>query len=419
MAIDAYCGRPRSGKSYSVVKNVILRSLKEGRHVYTNIPLTQLAHDEFPGLIHQLADNWFSDADLFDSIQPGSVVVLDELWRRWPKGLSVHKIPLKDKAFLAEHGHIVGEGGHTTRVVLVTQNLNQLTGFCVELVDKTYVSTKLDAIGASSKFRIDIYEGAAVGRTLPKSQLIRSTYDGYSESIWKYYKSATKSETDDVGDETRADKRSSIWRSPYLIFALVAPFVAFPLGLWYLGDLFSSGFGVVKHPEPVVQVAADSDLVNPLPPGYPVTQQVIDAAPAAVAPSAPSESQRWRVAGYIQRTDAGTDKMVDVAMLTDGQFTTYMPLEDCEPVSVGVDYRCMFQGDWVTPWSGPRYMGVAGQVLGSVPFVGGERSEQAAVTAQKPSTVTTSTNSAPAQTEPKPSGATVTVVNSGKPGHLW
>jgi hypothetical protein len=88
--------------------------------------------------------------------------------------------------------------------------------------------------------------------------------------------------------------------------------------------------------------------------------------------------QRWRVAGYIQRTAAGTDKMVDVAMLTDGRFTTYMPLEDCEPVSVGVDYRCMFQGDWVTPWSGPQYMGVAGQVLGAVPFVGGERSEQAA-----------------------------------------
>lgn len=417
MAVDAYCGLPRSGKSYSVVKNVILRSLKEGRHVYTNIPLTQLAHDEFPGLIHQLAADWFSDADLFDSVLPGWVVVLDELWRRWPKGLSVHKIPFKDKAFLAEHGHIVGEGGHTTRVVLVTQNLNQLTGFCVELVDKTYISTKLDAVGASSKFRIDIYQGAAIGRLPPKSQLIRSTFDGYSEAIWKYYKSATKSETDDVGDESRADKRSSIWRSPYIIFALVAPFIAFPFGLWYLSGLFSSGFGAVKEPEAVVQVAADAALVNPVPPGFPVSQQVVDAAPVEVAPSAPSESGRWRVAGYIKR-DSGTGKMVDVAMLTDGRFTTYMPLEDCEPVSVGIEYRCLFQGDWATPWSGPQYMGVAGQVLGSVPFVGGERSEQAGVTAQKPSTVTTTTRSTASQSSAQP-GTTVTVVNSGKPEHLW
>lgn len=100
-------------------------------------------------------------------------------------------------------------------------------------------------------------------------------------------------------------------------------------------------------------------------------------------------------------------------MLTDGRFTTYMPLEDCEPVSLGVDYRCMFQGDWVTPWSGPQYMGVAGQVLGAVPFVGGERSEQAAVTAQKPSTFTTTTNAAPAEIIRQPGGSTVTVVNSG------
>ena len=54
MAIDAYTGLPRSGKSYSVVKNVILPSLRQKRHVYTNIPLTQIAHDEFPGQIHQL-----------------------------------------------------------------------------------------------------------------------------------------------------------------------------------------------------------------------------------------------------------------------------------------------------------------------------------------------------------------------------
>lgn len=377
MAIDAYTGRPRSGKSYSVVKNVILPSLKEGRHVYTNIPLTQLAHDEFPGMIHQLEPDWYDDKELFDKTPNGTVVVLDEVWRRWPKGMNANSIPKRDKAFLAEHGHLVDDMGRTTRVILVTQDLDQLSNFCLTLIDKTYQSHKLDALGASSKFRVDIYEGAAKGQRPPKTQFIRSTYDSYSDKVYKYYRSATKSETDDVGDESRADKRSSIWKSPFLIFSLVAPFIVIPLGVWYLSGLFSSGLGVVKEipvEAPAVSALPASDLTNPPPPGFPVASSVVVQVEPQ-PPAEPVESERWRSGGFIRWDLARNGTMVDAVMLTDGAATVYMALADCEPVSLGYQYRCLFQGEWVTPWSGFRSASVAANVLGAVPLVGGERGE--------------------------------------------
>lgn len=399
MAIDAYVGKPRSGKSYSVIKQVVLPSLKEGRDVYTNIPLTELAHAEFPEMIFQLEPEWFEDVDLFDKVPPGSVVVLDEVWRRWPKGMTANQIPKKDKAFLAEHGHLVDDAGRTTRVILVTQDLDQISNFCMTLIDKTYQSIKLDAVGASNKFRVDIYEGSAKGQRPPKSQLIRSSFDKYEEKVYRYYKSATKSQTDNVGDESRADKRASAWRSPFLWFSIIAPFVVVPLGLWYLSGLFSTGFGAVKE-KPATEVATQLEQpgpVNSWPPGYaPPAMHQPAASSEPAKPLQPQESLRWRVGGHMQRIDPDTKRMADVVMLTDGQFVTYVSLGDCEPVSLGRQYRCLFQGDWVTPWSGPRAVSVADSVLGAVPFVGGERSEQAHGTAQQPS---------PAPTNPAPPAA--------------
>jgi zona occludens toxin len=263
-------------------------------------------------------------------------------------------------------------------VIFVTQDLDQLAHFCLTLIDKTYQSHKLDAVGASGKFRVDIYEGAAKGQRPPKTQFIRSTYDSYSEKVWVYYKSATKSNTDDVGDESRADKRASIWRSPYILFALIAPFVAFPLGLWHLGGLFSSGFGTVKEPESEQAVS----VVNPEPQSGLVATETVIVTQAPAKAAEPPESNRWRVGGHIKRRDRSTGKMVDVAVLIDGQFTTYVPLSRCETVSVGLEYRCKFQGEWVTPWSGPRFVGVTESVLASVPFAGGERGESTGETVQ-------------------------------------
>lgn len=372
MAIDAYTGLPRSGKSYSVVKNVILPSLREGRHVYTNIPLTEALTSEFPEQIHPLASDWFKDMDLCDQFPPGAVVILDELWRRWPSGMKTNMVNFKDKEFLAEHGHNVDEFGNTTRVVLVSQDLSQIAAFARELVAMTYRMTKLDSVGADSRFRVDIYRGAVTGQRPPKSQLTRSVFDKYEADVWKYYKSSTKSQTGEVGNESRADQRANIWKSPWLIASFVAPVVAIPFLLWYIVSLFFGGMGLVD--EEIVEVAAPV-LVNALPPDLQPRIAQPDIPQAAPVPSGPAESPVWRVGGYIARSKvsanddgqwrsrlgygdasersetAGT--MPDVVVLvSEFQGTRYVVASDCERFPDGINWKCTVDGITVTPWSG-------------------------------------------------------------------
>jgi len=363
MAIDAYTGLPGSGKSYSVVKFVILPSLKQGRLVITNIPLAECAHDEFPGLIQQLPLDWYKDETLFEAVPNGAVIVLDELWRRWPKGMPATKVPFRDKEFLAEHRHMVDEEGNSTRVVLVTQDLDQLAAFATMLVDTTYQSVKLSAIGANKRFRVDIYQGAAKGQRPPKSRLLRSVFDKYEAGIHRYYQSATKSLSGQVGDESKADNRGSIWKSPLVLFTLCAPLLLAVL-VWQISKFFSGGMSL-KPEEPVAEVqAVDSVLVNPLPPG--MSAPAVPSEPATVSTSTVSvaNSSVWRVAGYMRRADPDAEKMRDVVMLTSIHGVRYVPLEDCEAVSMGVDYQCEIDGEVVTPWSGPISQSMASFVLG-------------------------------------------------------
>lgn len=379
MAIDAYTGNPRSGKSYSVVKNVIIPSLREGRHVYTNIPMTDKAHSEFPGHIHQLDKDWFSSPDLADLFPAGSVVVLDELWRRWPSGMKVNAFPFKDKEFLAEHGHNVDENGNTTRVVLVTQDLADIASFARGKVDKTYRSQKLDAVGADNRFRVDIYEGCVTGQKPPKTQFIRSIYDKYEPEYYVYYMSSTKSQTGDVGNEKRADKRANIWRSPLIIFSIVGPLTLGPLLLWWLYGYFMSGFGMVEKVEselPDTLPAESLALVNPPPPSLASFASPSPSASSVQQPPAkPSNSSVWRVAGYIARgqgkgtersawpsyTGYGSiqadisqaDPLPDLVVLqSDIYGLRYELASSCELLPDRKSHMCHIDGAIVTPWTG-------------------------------------------------------------------
>ena len=87
MAIHAYVGKPGHGKSYGVTEHVVIPSLKQDRHVVTNIPLSiddLLA--AFGGKITQLPLDWYERPDLSELFPNGCVAIIDECWRRWPAG---------------------------------------------------------------------------------------------------------------------------------------------------------------------------------------------------------------------------------------------------------------------------------------------------------------------------------------------
>lgn len=382
MAIDAYTGLPGHGKSYGVVEHVIIPSLKQGRHVVTNIPLQADALlADFGGTIDQLPPDWFERRDLAELVPNGSVLVLDELWRRWPKGQKTNLASIEDKALLAEHRHRVDEKGRSMRVVLVTQDLAQIASWVCLLVETTYRIVK-----KSKKFyRVDIYRGAVTGPRPPKSALLRQVPGTFKAAIWCYYSSATQSATGEVGDETKADGRASLLRS-YGLWGLIAiVLVGGVFGVMGVASFFSSP---MAPPQPESRPAVTEQ------PRHEPVARVSRAAAAVydVKPDGPVMSLSWRVAGYVTsstgswrppsppeppettgtywqdyRPHQPVSMTSRVVLVSNSGLSRFVPIGECRFFPGQVDMYCDIDGERVTPWTG---RGAVTSVIDPVASVG-------------------------------------------------
>jgi len=239
--LSAYTGLSGSGKSYSVVERVILPSLKSGLPVWTNIPLKleELAKDYDIDLITEfkwqdLKENRYW---LMDVLPKGVVFVFDEVQKVFPAGMKASALSDSEKQFFTEYRHQVSEIGHSTQVVLITQDLSNVTNFIRSLIGVTYRHVKLQSVGLK-KFNVGIYEGAACGPNPPRSQ--RNTKTGphsYKKEIYKYYSSATASDTGNVGDESRSDGRASIWMNSGIWTGILFVILTGSLGYYFLSKV--------------------------------------------------------------------------------------------------------------------------------------------------------------------------------------
>lgn len=369
MAIDAYVGLPGSGKSYGVVEHVILPSIRERRRVVTNIPLVMdRVYQAYPHAnVLQLQAEQFADPGWVDVIQPGDVVVLDELWRVWPAGLKANQADERHKQLLAEHRHMVDSEGRSMRIVLVTQDLAQVAAWVRALVETTYQTRKLSALGSRKKYLVNIYNGAVTGQRPPKSQLLRSIPGRYRPEVYQFYQSATHSKTGMVGDESKADGRGSLLRSPA-----------------FLGGLFGGSLIVVwgvsaairgldpEHSTIINREAMRTPAAEAGPPPRPVLPVPVAAAPAPVPvavpaakpakPAEPTLSSRWRLAGIIQQGE----RALIIAVDANGRHR-HVPQEACTLIAGTPDWRCLVDGAVVTTWSGsPSAVLGSGYAKGSV-----------------------------------------------------
>lgn len=351
MAIDAYVGLPGHGKSYGVVEHVIIPSLKQGRHVVTNIPLDiDALLMDFGGTIQQLPDDWFELDDLGEYAVPGCVLILDELWRRWPSGMLTNQASIQDKSLLAEHRHRVDKQNRSMRIVLVTQDLAQIANWARMLVESTFRVSK-----KSKKFYVvSIYNGAVTGVRPPKTALLRQTSGRFKKEVYAYYSSATQSETGAVGDESTADGRSSILKS---------------WGLWALAGIVLIGgtFGFVG-----LKSFFTKEIITPeISQTVEQSKQPTPASRASSAvfkdviskPSEPLSSTLWRVAGYIRapiKRSAITSEMLGInhvelterVALFNGSRYRYVLMSQCNFFEGGIDIYCDIDGERITPWSG-------------------------------------------------------------------
>lgn len=244
MSITCYTGLPGSGKSYEVVRSVILPALREGRTVWTNIPLALDALERETGTRPTLFDvkDVIDNPGWFQQVLPaGALVVLDECWRLWPSGLKASNALEGHKSFLAEHRHMVGSDGRSTEIVLVTQDTGQLAAFVRQLIEKTYRTKKLDVLGQPNRYRIDIYEGCVTGASPPMDKRVREMYGEYKEEVYRYYQSHTMSQTGSAGNESKADQRANILRGGQ-VKAILAALVVLPIVVVWLGYKTYQGY---------------------------------------------------------------------------------------------------------------------------------------------------------------------------------
>lgn len=342
MAIHAYVGKPGSGKTSSVVERVVIPSLKQGRHVVTNIPLfvDELLAD-FGGSIELLPHDWWERPDLTQFVKNGCVLILDELWRRWPSGQTVQKANINDKALLAEHRHMVDDKGNSMRVVLVTQDLSQLASWARTLIETTFLITK-----KSKRFyRVDAYSGVVTGDKPPKSKLVRQVAGKYNSTIFGYYRSATKSQTGDVGDESVADNSGSFLRS-YGLWCAVFGFVLFiGLGIYGIKNFFSSGStGVVD------------------------SHSITDKAKEPVKPPEPPISTTWRLVGFVHpsKPDPSSRAVSEaLALIADNNGNArYISFNHCRYFPDFTEAFCLVDGFKITNWSLKKPNPITGGLIG-------------------------------------------------------
>jgi zona occludens toxin len=336
MAVIAYVGKPGHGKTNSVVERVIIPSLKQGRHVVTNIPLNidDLLAD-FGGTITQLPEDWYKLPDLADFVKNGCVLILDEVWRRWPNGQKANQAIEWDKALLAEHRHMVDEKNNSMRIILVTQDLSQIASHARTLIETTFRIVKL----SKTVYRVDVYSGVVTGDKPPASKRTRQYPGKFNKVTQSYYKSATKSATGDVGDESVADKSASFLRS-YGLWALIAIVViGLLVGVFGIRKFFNSGSAPAQHFEPVkteiMKVSAPAKPSVPTPP--PIVY-----------------SQTWRLTGFIHPSipDPNSKRDSSVAVLVDKSGRTrYIAFSACRFFSDFKEAYCDIEGERVTTWT--------------------------------------------------------------------
>jgi zona occludens toxin len=307
MSIKLYCGIMGSGKSYEVVSEIIVNSLKQGRRVVSNIAglnfeyiktllleqgtpadcigtLVQIDHE-------QVKDPLFWRTDTDDKtgrqpfIQKGDVLCLDENWRFWngynAKDDDGQRLPSEVKNFFRMHRQFPDPAtGFTCEIALISQDPSDFSRFIKGVVEQIYIMTKLTALGMENNYRVDIYAKKIT------RQPLRSIQRTYDKKYFLCYKSHSQQvEGGAAAVERTIDDRGNMFKSA--IFKWGIPLALLPV--------IPAGIFLYKHfhpadAAPVASVAVSSGSA---------------VLPGTTSKNAqPEVSTAWRVVGHYTQGGA-------------------------------------------------------------------------------------------------------------------
>ncbi|RDA72703.1 hypothetical protein DVH07_00735 [Hafnia paralvei] len=350
MAITGYIGIPGSGKSYECVSNVLLPAVKSGRRVITNIIgivpdviydycVDQLNLDRASlGVVIVVDSNTMKQPDFFPYkdlkditvtntfCKPGDLIVADEVWRLWQKDKD---ICAEHRSFFAEHRHFTDDStGACCDFVYMTQSLSTVARYIRDRQDKTFRMKKLTSLGLSSRYRVDVFEGAKTTKT----SLLQSYQCGYKKEFFSLYKSYDT----ENGAENIVDKRQSFINKRFFFIFLIIPSLLFTVGSYYVFKFFSDP---IKSQETDISSNAQTKpLVS-----SDLSQH--NERVGTALPSYSSVSSTWRIGGRMIKDDLSYVVLVNV----DGR----VRMELLNGFSFNGLYMSGFiDGEKVTVWSG-------------------------------------------------------------------
>jgi len=246
--IIGFAGTPGSGKTYEAVKK-ITDNLMKGRVVYTNIDgmsdpeclemikcYCELSDLAITRQLHFLEEDQL--ADFWMHIQPGCLVVLDEVQkvfssREWQSAKNN-----QFASWASTHRH------NGFDVVLISQNVERIDSAVRSLLEWTYVFRKVNFFGGAvqKKYLCYSYAGDDTSGNPLKKQ-VRT----YSQLVFRCYKSYVSGDVKELGimQHVNVLKHPVFFAIP-LVFAFTLYMIFFKSSIG-TGDIFGSKAAMASY----------------------------------------------------------------------------------------------------------------------------------------------------------------------------
>lgn len=303
-------GLPRSGKSYEALLFHVLPALQAKRKVYVRLNgvgenLDKIAahlampEEEVRALVHVMGDqevhDWcVCDTDndggiVFPHIEKHALVVVDEAHEYWPTNRA--NLPERTGNFFAKHGHI------SLDIVVMTQDCKDLHRLIIRRMAKKNAYTKLDALGAESRYSVRFYAATGTG----KYESVGTESRKYDPVIFPLYHGVQP------GIESNAVYKGNtrtLWRT--LRVPAIVMGIALLGGIWTLFNFFTST-SVSEEGRAVKEVIQAQRAKVPSIDRAPASQ------PSTVVAKVQPVAERAEKAKAAERLPPGVQYVLDIA----------------------------------------------------------------------------------------------------------
>lgn len=352
MSLVSYTGLTGSGKTYSLVENVIIQCAKAGRLFYTNIPLTDELKKDYPNLNYVAFENEEpeNNEQFWFDIPAGALIIIDEAWRYWSAGLKTDKMSKQMKEFFTMHRHRVGENGLSQEIIFCTQDNAQLASFVRSLIEETFRSSKLSNVGRKNNYRVDIFQFAPTGQP-PVKKAIRQMFGKYKPEVYKYYKTHTQSVNGITGLEEKADDRGNLFKGVFFKYVMPAAVITICFSVYFAISTLNSSFGH-KVDKPKKQIVVNGVKMKLREQKQEVNQLTKVSQPRVIRESRVINdevplSRVWRIIGLIESDSKG------LLYISSPSGNRTLPLKKyCKKVKLSPDWECIINDELVTAYSG-------------------------------------------------------------------